>query len=308
MKNWLLLTVLVMLCCAADAAQSSSNLAFEVASVKPSAPQSMNMIRVGMQVDGGMLRYSNVSLKDIIRAAYRVKDFQIDGPDWLNGARFDITAKLPEGATREQVPEMLQALLAERFKLTLHRDTKEHPIYALVAGKDGPKLKPADPQTAAALTMPVGGNGPAAGGAPGTADTNVSRNFGSGGPGGSGAPRAGMMMMMDPSGMHLKAASATLAALADSLSHFTERPVVDMTGIQGQYDFDLVFAPETMRGLPRGPMPPPGGERPQGAEPQPEQGASIFDAVAQYGLKLESRKGPLEILTIDHIEKTPTEN
>lgn len=320
MKNRFLLTTIVLLCCAAAVAQSTGNLSFEVASVKLSAPQSMNMIRVGMQVDGGMLRYNNVSLRDIVRAAYRVKDFQIDGPDWLGSARFDVTAKLPEGATEEQVPEMLRSLLAERFKLVVHRDTKEHPIYALVVGKDGPKLKPADSQTAAALAMPVDGDGPKAGGVPGrvrTADADVARTGTPGGPistntnsstAGPGGPRMGMRMMMDPSGMHLTAPSATLAQLTDALSRFTERPVVDTTGIKGQYDFDLVFAPETMRGLPRGPMPPAGGERPQGAESQPEQGPSIFEAVQQYGLKLEPRKGPLEMLTIDHIEKTPTEN
>ena len=306
MKNWILLTAIVLLCCAAAMAQSTGSLSFEVASIKPSAPQTMGMIRVGMQADGGMLRYSNVSLQDIIRTAYRVKDFQVDGPDWLNSARFDITAKFPAGATQDQVPEMLQSLLAERFKLLLHRDTKEHAIYALVVGKDGPKLKPADPQTAAALTMPAGGGGPKAGGATGgarTADTDVART---GGPGGSGGPRMGMRMMMDPSGMHMTAPAVTLAQLGDALSRFTERPIVDMTGIQGQYDFDLAFAPETIRGGMR--MPAPGGERPQGADSQPEQGPSIFDAVQKYGLKLDPRKGPLEMLTIDHIEKTPTEN
>ncbi|MGH9522016.1 MAG: TIGR03435 family protein, partial [Terriglobales bacterium] len=119
-----------------------------------------------------------------------------------------------------------------------------------------------------------------------------------------------MMMSMDPSGMHLKASSITLAGLGDALSRFTERPIVDMTGIQGQYDFDLAFSPETMRGmqLAGGSKPPPGGDHPAGADAAPEQGASIFDAVQAYGLKLEPRKAPLEMLTIDHIEKTPTEN
>jgi len=115
--------------------------------------------------------------------------------------------------------------------------------------------------------------------------------------------------MMDPSGMHLTAAAATLAGMTDALSRFTDRPIVDMTGIQGQYDFDLVFTPEAMHGLPRGgPMPPPGADHAQAADSQAEQGPSIFDAVQKYGLKLEPRKGQLEMLTIDHIEKLPTEN
>lgn len=292
MKTWILCTVLLLLWCGvAFGQQASASPSFEVASIKPSAPQPMGMMRVMMNTDAGMIRYTNVSLKDVIRAAYRVKDFQIDGPDWLGGTRFDIVAKFPSGATRDQVPEMLQSLLADRFKLTLHRNTKEHGIYALLVGKNGPKLKPADVQKPGDPPPPAG-PGPNAGAAPGAGS----------GPGGA-------MMMMDPSGMHLKMNAATLAGLTDALSRFTERPVVDMTDIKGQYEFDLVFVPETMRGMPRGgSMPPPGAEHPAGAEAPQEQGASVFEAVQSYGLKLEPRKAPLEILTIDHIEKTPTEN
>ena len=80
---------------------------FEVASIKPAEPMPMGMMRIGMNADPGILRYTNVSLKDCIRAAYRVKDFQVEGPDWLGSARFDIQAKFPAGATEDQVPEML---------------------------------------------------------------------------------------------------------------------------------------------------------------------------------------------------------
>src|SRR6185437_10301848 len=83
-------------------------------------------------------------------------------PDWIEQARFDIVAKLPEGTTQDQIPEMLVALLADRFKLTVHRENKEHAIYALVAGKNGPKLKPAEVQN----TEAPGGNGPMPGGEP----------------------------------------------------------------------------------------------------------------------------------------------
>ena len=76
--------------------------------------------------------------------AYSVKDYQVTCPAWMDEQRFDISAKLPDGATKDQAPEMLQNLLKERFKVTLHREKKDHPIYALVAGKNGPKLKPAE--------------------------------------------------------------------------------------------------------------------------------------------------------------------
>jgi uncharacterized protein (TIGR03435 family) len=214
----------------------------------------------------------------------------VQGPDWIDSARFDITAKLPDGSSPERIPEMLQALLADRFKLTLHRDTKEHAIYALVAGKGGPKLKPAEVQTS---EIPAG-NGPAAGGAPGK----------------GGLPRGAMMIQMDPAGAHLKASSATLAGLAEMISRFSERPVLDMTGIQGQYDFDLVFSPETMRmrGPGGGPMPPPGGGERSPADAPAERAGSIYDSVQRYGLKLEPRKAPMEVLIVDHLEKAPTEN
>jgi uncharacterized protein (TIGR03435 family) len=290
MKAWIVYASLLLLvsCCMAANPKSSEKLSFEVASIKPSEPMTMGQVRIGMNTDAGMLRYTNVSLKDCIRAAYRVKDFQIEGPGWMESSRFDIVAKLPEGSTQEQVPEMLQALLADRFKLTFHRDSKEHPIYALVVGKTGAKLKPADVQTAA---TPTSTGMPAARG--------------------GGLPRGGMMIQMDGAGAHLKAPAASLSNIADMISRFTERPVVDMTEIKGQYDFDLVFAPEVMRGMPRGmgmgaPPPGAGAENPP-AEPA-EKAGTIAEAVQAYGLKLEPRKAPMDVLVIDTIEKTPTDN
>jgi uncharacterized protein (TIGR03435 family) len=294
MKRWIACLWLFPVL-AAFAQPVPPKIAFEVASIKPAQPMTMGRVRIGMNVDGGMLRYTGVTLKDCVRTAYRVKEFQVEGPDWIGSERFDIVAKLPAGASRDQVPEMLQSLLAERFKLELHRATKEHAIYALVAGKGGPKLKPAE--TIATET---------------TMDPPAKPASGSGA---AGPPRGAMMMQVDPAGAHLKAPSATLTNLAEMLSRFSERPVVDMTGIPGQYDFDLVFAPENMRGMPglRNAPPPPAGESghpPSGVLPEetPEKAGSIYDSVHRYGLKLEPRRAPMEMLIIDHIEKTPTEN
>ena len=118
------------------------------------------------------------------------------------------------------------------------------------------------------------------------------------------------MMEMGPDGLHLKAASTTLAGLGEGLSRFTEKPIVDMTGIEGQYDFDLAFTPENIRGMPGGGMMMRGGGGGEGrpADAASESGGTIFDAVQRYGLKLESRKAPMEILIVDHMEKAPTEN
>ena len=112
-------------------APAAAPLTFEVASIKKPAlsiqDQAMQgKLHVGMKVDGARVDFGSMSLADLITTAYKVKSFQISGPDWLKTERFDIMAKLPEGANKDQVPEMLQALLAERFKLTIHRDTKDH--------------------------------------------------------------------------------------------------------------------------------------------------------------------------------------
>lgn len=276
---------MVFAACAALGQQAAEPLAFEVASIKPSEPQPMGRIRVMMNTDGGMLRYSNVSIKDCIRAAFKVKEFQIEGPEWMDNERFDIVAKFPAGATEKQVPEMLQALLADRFGLKFHRSTKEHAVYALVAGKNGPKLKPAEVSTE---------------------EVNPPAGKRAGGP-----PRGAVIMSMGPEGAHFKAPSTTLSNLSEMISRFADRPVVDMTGIKGEYDFDLTFMPENMRGMPgggHGPMGPPPGGPPAGAEPPADKAGSIYDSVQAYGLKLDPRKAPIELLIIDHIEKTPTEN
>src|SRR5260370_6764197 len=100
---------------AATAQQPQSSVSFEVASIRPGAPATAEMIAIRMNADRSMIHYVNVSLRDCIRVAYGVKEFQISGPDWIRN-RFDIEAKYPTGATKDQVPEMLQSLLRNRFK------------------------------------------------------------------------------------------------------------------------------------------------------------------------------------------------
>jgi len=309
-----ILWALLLPCCVGFGQQAPAKVAFEVASIKPAQPMAMGQLRIGMNSDAGMLRYSNVSLKDCIRVAYRVKEYQVEGPDWIGSTRFDIMAKLPAGSSKDQIPEMLQDLLVKRFKLVVHRDTKEYAIYALVVGKGGPKLKAAD--------VSAGGGALPAGPKP-------SRSLGEPLRPGGNVPSNAMMMRMEPGGMHLMAPSATLPRLAEMISQFCERPVVDMTGIQGEYDFDLAFAPETMRGLPGpkeaqmqmpdggnpGPMTGGGNLAPmtrggdQTAPDAPAEAAgSIHEAVQRYGLKLQPRRAPMETVAVDHIERAPTEN
>jgi uncharacterized protein (TIGR03435 family) len=267
---------------------------FEVAAIKPSAPPAAGQARAGVQVDGAQVHCSYLSLKDYIRFAYKVKDHQISGPDWLASARFDIAAKLPAGATRDQVPEMLKALLEDRFQVKVHRETKEFPVYGLAVTKGGLKMKesPADPAT----------DGAEAAKAPVTITAT-------GGPGGTSVD-LGKGSSFSMGNNKFEARKLSMISLAEMLSRFVDRPVVDMTELKGSYDFTLDFSPEDYRAMlirsaiAAGVSLPPEALR----AIEGSSGDSLFAALQGLGLKLESRKAPLEVLVFDQVLKTPTEN
>jgi uncharacterized protein (TIGR03435 family) len=124
-------------------ANAQTPAAFEVASIKPTQPAGRGVpSSYGVKIDNAIAVYRGYSLRDLILAAFRVKPFQLAASDWTKTVTFDIQGKLPAGSKKEQVPEMLQALLAQRFKMTFHLDTKEFPVYALIVGKDGSKPIP----------------------------------------------------------------------------------------------------------------------------------------------------------------------
>jgi uncharacterized protein (TIGR03435 family) len=213
---------------------------------------------------------------------------------------------------------MLQNLLAERFKLTMHRETKDLPMYALIVAKNGPKMKesgdapPVKESDADAPPPPL----------------PMQPKIGPDGfpvlpppPGG----RGGMFMMMMPGRARLSGEHQTIQDLATRLTSQLGRPVTDVTGLKGKYDITLTFSTEGLNGPmgPMGPGPtmvavaPPGGGPPGGGGggaagvfvPEGEAPPDIFAALQQQlGLKLESRKGPVELIMVDHVEKTPTEN
>jgi uncharacterized protein (TIGR03435 family) len=261
---------------------------FEVASVKKSVPATPEQFNMGVHIDGAMVRYNYLPMRSYIRMAYGVKDHQVLGPDWLATDNFDIAAKLPDGATRSQLPEMIQSLLAERFKLVLHRDTKELPVYALVVAKSGPKLKESAPDPGAETGSAAKGN------------VDVAVTVGRGG----GVIDLGKGSFVSYGRDRLEAKKVTLTALADWLTRLLDRPAVDMTGISGTYDFSLEYSLEELRNLLRTST---GGARelPAGI---PDSGNSIFASLAAAGLRLEQRKAPMEVLVVDSIERTPTEN
>lgn len=288
---------------AATAQTPAAPLAFDVASIKTATPDQAKLMsgqqHVGLKVEGNRVDIGISSLSELIGMAYKVKYYQIQGPDWLTptGQRFDILAKMPEGSNKDQVPEMLQALLADRFKLTIHRSSKENQVYALVIAKTGIKMKETPPDVA-----PTGD-----GAAP--ADTGMKA---------SGNLEKGMTMTNTQAGtqkvtmvgtsMHVEASKMPMAMLAESLSRFVDHPVVDMTGLKGNYQIALDISQEDMQNIARSmgvaAMGPAGGAATEASEP----GSSILTSVQQLGLKLEPRKTAIDLIVIDHIEKLPTEN
>ena len=306
--------LVVFTSCAAWAQTAENSPAFEVASVKPAAPITGNRIQVMLRggpgsSDPGQITYTNVTVKNVLMNAYGVKGFQISGPGWLDSGRYDIVAKLPRGATKAEFMAMLQNLLAERFKLTLHREKKDLPMYALVVGKNGPKLKESVDDPAPKEGGPA--DGPAA--------TMGKLTMGRDGfpvlPAAAGG-RGAMAMTMMNGNARMTANGQTMAGLAEMLSNQLDLPVVDMTGLTGKYDYTLYFAPEGLAGmrLPGGLPPPPppgeaGGGMPAASAPDAQSNPNLFTALQeQLGLKLEQRKGPVELLVIDHLERAPIEN
>ncbi|MDQ1471164.1 MAG: hypothetical protein QOJ99_2644 [Bryobacterales bacterium] len=280
---------------------------FEVASVKPAPPPGDNRIRVMMgggpgTPDPGRVNFEFVNLRMVLARAYGVKSYQISGPGMLDSERFNITAKVPVGTSKEQFLVMLQNLVADRFKMTLHREKKELPAYALVVGKSGVKMK------VAAEEEPVKD-----GGAPAPAMPPGRMPMGKDGfpdmPRGMG--RGGMSVMMMPGRMRMMGDGTTMAGLCETLAQQLDRAVVDTTELTGKYDFALTFEPEQnrmMRGMPAG-MGRGGSDGPPQNAPEVEAAPNLFTAVQeQLGLKLEPRKSLVELLVIDHLEKTPVEN
>ncbi len=265
---------------------------FDVASVKPSPPGNPEQVKIGVHIDGARVSCSYLSLKDYIRIAYRVKDYQVSGPEWMSSERYEIAATLPPGTKQEQVPDMIKALLADRFHLKVHDEMKEFPVYALTVAKGGLKISqsPADPEGAPAPKAPVNVTG-------GGNRNGVSINLGNG-------------AYFTFSNNKLEGKKLTMASLAETLARFTDRPVIDMTGAAGLYDLSLDFTAEDYQAMlirsaiNAGVVLPPAARQMMEAA----SGDSLFTAIQTAGLKLDPRKAPLALVVIDHADKTPSEN
>jgi uncharacterized protein (TIGR03435 family) len=319
---------------AATAQPANPHLEFDVATVKPAAPldlqrmaadiQAGKMPRLGPHIDASRAEFTYMSLKDLIVYAYTVKPYQIDGPSWLAEQRFDIEAKIPDGGTKDQAPAMMQSLLAERFKLAVHRDHEEHKVLALVVGKGGPKLKesPAPPPPAAADAPLKPGetkidteDGP----------MKITRN-------GDGSMKIDMgargtmteKLDMSTQSLHIESSMVTMDGFADMLTNMMQMggsggpQVVNMTGLKGNYQVALDLALADLMAMARASgMNLPGAaggagaqtEAPANAASDPQgAGQGVYSSVEQMGLKLEERKATVERLIVDHAEKTPSED
>ncbi len=303
---------------------------FEVVSIKPSPP---NLMMRGGGPRGDRYSMSGATLRMLLQNAYQqpatggpAGQLQIIGaPSWMDSELYDIqaTADCSGGALpREKVQLMIQSMLEERFQLKAHMETRELPIYHLVVAKDGPKIKPSSDQTPGpfqAVGAPqLCGPAPAALApppppppAPGQRGGPLDPNF--------VPPRGSMFMMRNATGLTMQASGVPLANMINMLQQQVGRPIVDKTELKGLFDFKFQFSPEglSLPGAPGGlPVPPPvlGGAGPAGtAGPAPAPTAasdpvpSLFTAIQELGLKLESAKGPVQVLVIDSVQK-PTEN
>jgi uncharacterized protein (TIGR03435 family) len=264
----------MVLACLGAYAQTAQ---FEVASVKPSPPPAPGRnaavaVRGGPgSTDPALVRFDNIDLFSLVTMAYGIGRYQLFGPEWLSTARFDINARVPLGATRDQYRLMLQNLLAERFKLALHHETREIPIYEMTIAKNGPKLKesPVDlDETDPGLQPPPRWSSP--------------------------PPQAGNV------GGSMQSTKQPMEWLVAMLSGMLGRPVTDTTGLKGKYDIQLRWGGFGLNASVAPDNPDVGA-----AESEP----SLIQAVQeQLGLKLTPKKAPFDVLVIDHIERVPAEN
>jgi uncharacterized protein (TIGR03435 family) len=235
--------------------------------------------------------YAN--LRMLLAKAYGVKTQEVFGPEIIDSEHFNIVAKVPDGASKAQVPAMYRNMLVERFKLAAHRETREMPGYALTVAKGGLKIKAPEPQRndAPAAERPAGGGLPTGkDGFPILSSSVLS---------------SGLITLYRNGRARMQASSATLAALASAISAQLDRVVVDETGQPGSFAITLYWTPDALEM---------GGRQRLGSMPESPQeastpGANLLQAVEQQlGLKLVAKKVPREVVVVDHVEKVPTEN
>lgn len=265
MKRTLLAAALAATFASAWAQSDSSwfHPKFEVASIRPSKPDTRSTFGVGNGEGGG----TNVTLKTLIAFAYGLQQYQIlDGPGWMSSDHFDIEARATDPKTPpDRLLLMLQSLFADRFKLAVHRESKLSNVYDLLVAKGGPKITLSAAQTSPDV------NGPSP---PGGANR--------------GAIRLGAGSMIGN--------AAPISEFVSLLSQRLDRGVIDKTNLTGRFDIRLQWTPE----VGENPLSPTGDPLPISSQDAPAVFVAIQE---QLGLRLKSGKELVEFLIVDHVEK-----
>jgi uncharacterized protein (TIGR03435 family) len=264
---------------------------FEVVSIRPAPPlDPSKTVAFGRQIDGAQIHFTQTSLRDMIRIAWAVKDYQIEAPAWLALTRFDVRAKLPGMCAQKQVPVMLQSLLTNRFALKLHRASKEFQVYDLVVRKDGLKIRKSPQQLDDQANLP-----------------EEVKLAGGGGRGGIVDYGGGSYLALPH--YRLEARKLPMSRIASIFSNMTNRPVIDQTGLSGSYDFDLDLTEDdygaltVQAGIAMGAV-----LSQKDLQELATAGDPLPKAVRNLGLDLKPGKGKVDIVVVDDIRKTPLEN
>jgi len=306
MTRHLVASLAIVLAAAVPSAQqvpapSAMPLSFEAATIKLSSPNAtgpLAQIPMVLPQGPGRLSATNVSLRLLVRMSYQLQDFQIiGGPSWQASQKFDIVAKAEDGAAADtsQLMPMLRSLLEDRFKLKVHRDTREMPTSTLVVarrdGNLGPNLKPSTADcTNARVDQQKRAEEILKGGPAALANMLLK----------PGEPMTCMVMPMGGAeGFGLRGSGQPITTLVQLLTQATGRIVEDKTGLTGLYDFELRFDPEVLMRM----ASQIGVNLPPGVTLPPSDSPSLLTALnEQLGLKVESGKGPVEVLVIDSAE------
>jgi uncharacterized protein (TIGR03435 family) len=299
--------------CRAYSQAADAPVAFEVASIKPAPPPGRGLVQIGCSGgpgsrDPGLYTCFNSDISQLVVQAYGLRRYQLPSfPSGGDSAEFNITAKVPPGATEEQLKGMLQNLLAERFKLTFHYEKKEMQVYDLVVAKGGLKMKESPPEPPPA---PPDGNTEKTAPPPAPV-TRMARDA-------DGflilpTRRGGSSTVFSRGRLRMRSSAVTMKQLVGALTGQVGRPVTDATGLTGKYDFTLTWGPDGMGAIgTRGAsaaMPAPAEGGAVAIVPDSDPAPTIFAAIQeQLGLRLEQKKGTVDMFIIDHVEKTPTEN
>lgn len=308
---------------------------FEVVSIKPSDPNLT--IRGGGSRGGDRYTMVGATLRMLVQQAYSNPNAPpgamieiVGGPSWMDSERYNVEAKADCSGgvlSRDQLVLMIQSMLEDRFQLKAHLETRELPVYNLEVAREGLKMKASADQTPTAF----GGRGQPQPCGPVQAAPALPPPPPPPPPGQGGGqrglifdaaqmPRGAMLMMLNQQGMTMQGAGVGIGSLISALQQSVGRPVIDKTGLTGLFDFTLQFSREGLAGLPGGgPLPPgaapanpfnPGGgglagpaAPPVALDPMP----SLFSAVQGLGLRLESTRGPVQVVVIESVQK-PSEN